>query len=243
MPSDRGQVEKQANPMKQSSSPPQSTAVTASEHHNHQLYHDNCYVKFNGNHGRILSLLLKFVLAFSVILCFGDLIVMLLLRPAMVEVSFEKASLTKFSITNKNILNFNLALDVRVRSPNKKIGIYYESLEAVAFYRGERLGSVSVPSFYQEPENTTYVHPVFRGRFPAGLGYGVFRDYINGRHQRWFQVDVKFFTKLWLKIGPLSAGRYEPEVNCPLLVHLGSVTSSKNAELKWSRFLEEKGNY
>ncbi|XP_031492145.1 NDR1/HIN1-like protein 10 [Nymphaea colorata] len=144
--------------MKHSSRPQQATAVSASEHHNHQLYHepsDNCYVKFNGSHGRILSLLLKFVLAFSVILCFGDPIAVLLLRPAMVEVSFEKASLTKFSITNKNILNFNLALDVRVRSPNKKIGIYYESLEAVAFHRGERLGSVSVRSFYQELENTT----------------------------------------------------------------------------------------
>ncbi|KAF3790851.1 hypothetical protein EJ110_NYTH15797 [Nymphaea thermarum] len=208
--------------MEQSSRPQQGTAVSASEHHNHQLYHDNCHVKFNGSHGRILSLLLKFVLAFSVILCFSDLIAVLLLRPAMVEVSFDKALLKKFSITNKNILNFNLALDVRVRNPNKKIGIYYESLEAVAFYRGEKLGSVSVPSFYQDPENTTYGHPVFRGQFPAGRGYGVFRDYISGRHQRWFQI------------GPLSAGRYEPEVNCLLLVHLSSVTSSKNAELKWS---------
>ncbi|KAF3790587.1 YLS9 protein [Nymphaea thermarum] len=203
MPFDQGQIQKQANnQMKQSSSPLQGTVISAGQQHNHQLYPDpsvNDDVESKSSHGRVLSLLLKFVIAFSVILCFGDLIGLFLLKPAMVEVRFEKASLTKFSFTNKNILNFDLALDVRVRNPNKKIGIYYESLEAVAFYEGERLGAVSVPSFYQEPENTTHVHPVFRGQFPAGRGYGVFRDYILGRHQGWFEAEVKFFTKFWLK--------------------------------------------
>ncbi|CAN6439053.1 unnamed protein product [Victoria cruziana] len=225
------------NPMKKSS-PQQSTVISAGQHHQRNLCYDSGddgYVEYNRRHGHILSVLLKFVLAFSVFLCLGDLIGLFVLRPVMVELSFEKASVAKFTVTNENILNLELALDVRVRNPNKKFGVYYESLEAVAFYEGERLGSVPLPSFYQEPENTTYVRSVFSGQLAAGRGYAFFRDYVLGRHRDWFQVEVKFFTELWLKIGPLSAGRYEPELTCPLLVRLGSVTSSRNPELKLSR--------
>ncbi|KAE8022932.1 hypothetical protein FH972_008691 [Carpinus fangiana] len=49
------------------------------------------------------------------------------------------ASLTQFNFSiADNTHHYNLALNISVRNPNKRIGIYYDSIEANAYYQGQR---------------------------------------------------------------------------------------------------------
>lgn len=62
----------------------------------------------------------------------------LLIHPSKVKVYVEQASLTQFNLASSNTLHYNLSLDISVRNPNKKIGTYYDTLEAKAFYQVSR---------------------------------------------------------------------------------------------------------
>ncbi|MCD7455532.1 harpin-induced protein 1 domain containing protein, expressed [Datura stramonium] len=59
-------------------------------------------------------------------------------------------TLTQFDLSNtNNTLYYDLALNMTVRNPNKRIGIYYDSIEARAMYQGQRFDSQILETFYQ----------------------------------------------------------------------------------------------
>ncbi|ERN16146.1 hypothetical protein AMTR_s00030p00214230 [Amborella trichopoda] len=86
----------------------------------------------------ILTTLLKLVITIMVILGIAALVAWLILHP------------------NK--------LDISIRNPNKKIGICYDKVDAMAYYEGERFSWASLPAFYQGHKNTTVLQPKFTGQ-------------------------------------------------------------------------------
>ncbi|KAL4182891.1 hypothetical protein AMTRI_Chr11g95460 [Amborella trichopoda] len=85
----------------------------------------------------ILTTLLKLVITIMVILGIAALVAWLILHP------------------NKVKFYYNLQLDISIRNPNKKIGICYDKVDAMAYYEGERFSWASLPAFYQGHKNTT----------------------------------------------------------------------------------------
>ncbi|OAY76502.1 Protein YLS9 [Ananas comosus] len=98
----------------------------------------------------------------------------LIFRPRRIGASVDSASLTEFALSPSGALLFNLTADLSLRNPNSRIGVYYDRLDAAAFYSGALLGPADspFPEFYQHPKTTTAVSAVFKGR-TAGVGAGV----------------------------------------------------------------------
>lgn len=178
----------------------------------------------------LFSTLVRAFIACCVLLGIIVLILWLIFRPLMIEVAVEDAVLTRFNLTNtpsnNNNLDYRLATNVSMRNPNSRIGVYYDWLEADAYYDGARFSWVELPTFYQDHKNTTTVRPLFEGSsFFVGENVGDFKsDNATGS----FGVDVWLLARMRYKFGSLITRRYVARVRCGLwlkLVRNASVNS------------------
>ncbi|XP_068661135.1 NDR1/HIN1-like protein 10 [Aristolochia californica] len=168
----------------------------------------------------LLSFLFKFIVSLVIIAGIIALIVWLALRPARVKVHVDTAELSQFNLTNGNVLHYNLSLSVSVRNPNKRIGIYYDRLEARAFYQGQRLDSRFLPTFYQGHKNTTMLYPAFSGQQLLVLGSQDVNDFEQQKREGRFEVDVKIYARIRFKVGKFKTNRYTPDAECDLRMPL-----------------------
>ncbi|KAG1369743.1 NDR1/HIN1-like protein 10 [Cocos nucifera] len=166
----------------------------------------------------LLSTLIKTFIAFCLALGITALVLWLVFRPNRVEVSVEKASLTSFNLTatSPTNLHYNLSADISIRNPNKKIGIYYDWLEADPFYQGHRFDWQALPSFYQGHKNTTMLYPVFEGNSAIGLGVSDVEDFNKENKTSFFNVDIWLFGQVRYKFGSVTTRRYTMRVKCEL---------------------------
>lgn len=171
----------------------------------------------------ILNLFFKII--FSVILVVGIAILVfwLIVRPTALKFHVVDASLSQFNITNDNMLHYNLQLNMTIRNPNKKIGIYYDHIEARAFYDDQRFSSVILTPFYQGHKNTTTLNPVFQGQMlvPSALS-----EYNQDKTDGKFDIQVKLYLRIRFKVGRVKTNKYKPKIKCNFEVPLGSDPSS-----------------
>ncbi|XP_068664132.1 NDR1/HIN1-like protein 10 [Aristolochia californica] len=168
----------------------------------------------------LLSFLFKLIVSLIIIAGIIALIVWLALRPAKIKVHVQTAELSQFNLTNGNLLHYNLSLSVSVRNPNKRIGIYYDRLEARAFYKGHRLDSRFLPTFYQGHKNTTMLYPAFNGQQLVVLDSQDVNDFEQQRREGRFEVDVKIYARIRFKVGKVKTNHYTPDAECELRMPL-----------------------
>ncbi|KAL3642752.1 hypothetical protein CASFOL_013567 [Castilleja foliolosa] len=149
----------------------------------------------------------------------------LVFRPNTVKFHASDASLTEFNLNN-NTLRFNLALNLTIRNPNRRIGIYYDRIEARAFYQGQRFSTVDLQTFYQGHKSTDYASAVFRGEHLVVLGNRELSNYNSDRSAGAFDIDVKLYLRIRLKFGFVKSMRVKPKIDCDLRVPLGNGTVS-----------------
>nr|CAD1836789.1 unnamed protein product [Ananas comosus var. bracteatus] len=106
-------------------------------------------------------------------------------------------------------LLFNLTADLSLRNPNSRIGVYYDRLDAAAFYSGALLGPADspFPEFYQHPKTTTAVSAVFEGR-AVDVGAGVSEAF--GREKGEGRSVWKSRYKVWFA----KVHGFKPKVDC-----------------------------
>ncbi|PRQ23157.1 hypothetical protein RchiOBHm_Chr6g0258251 [Rosa chinensis] len=79
--------------------------------------------------------ILHFIICFSL----SFLIFWLIFLPQEPKFKVTNASLTQFNFNNtNNTLNYNLAINITIRNPNKRVGIYYRRIKVIANYRNKR---------------------------------------------------------------------------------------------------------
>ncbi|KAI3977059.1 hypothetical protein MKX01_029927 [Papaver californicum] len=128
------------------------------------------------------------------------------------------ASLTQFNITSGDRLDYNLAVNITVRSINKKIGIWYDKMESRTYCYGKDMGFVSLNPFRQGHKNTTLLRAVFQGNTS-------------------YSIDVKLDGLVRLKWpGGGRSRRYHFKVRCgllrlPLLVHSSNTNQTATGNL------------
>ncbi|KAI3965782.1 hypothetical protein MKX01_010739 [Papaver californicum] len=163
----------------------------------------------------------KLILSALVALGILALIVWFILRPINpLEIHVQDASLTQFNVTDNNILYYNRSVDLNLRNPNKKIGVYYDQIEARAFYDSRRFDSVMLTPFYQGHKNTTVLHPVFKGQrlLPSVQG-----EYNRDKIDEKFKFKVHIYLKMRFKAGLVKTPKLKsPRVKCAFEVPLGS---------------------
>ncbi|AEC09185.1 unnamed protein product [Arabidopsis thaliana] len=192
---------------------------------------------YRRGHGRgcgccLLSLFVKVIISLIVILGVAALIFWLIVRPRAIKFHVTDASLTRFDHTSPdNILRYNLALTVPVRNPNKRIGLYYDRIEAHAYYEGKRFSTITLTPFYQGHKNTTVLTPTFQGQnlviFNAGQSRTLNAERISGV----YNIEIKFRLRVRFKLGDLKFRRIKPKVDCddlrlPLSTSNGTTTTS-----------------
>ncbi|ONK71324.1 uncharacterized protein A4U43_C04F7310 [Asparagus officinalis] len=162
-----------------------------------------------------LCSLLKALISIIVILGIVVLVLWLVFRPNEIKVYVTSADLSQFNLTNNNNLQYNLSLNMSIRNPNKRIGIYYDYMEARAIYDGSRFGYTNnLPTFYQGHKNTSDFFPVFQGQSL------VFGDSLKGTYGRekgegFYYVEVKVYMWIRLKVSIVKI-RAKPHVDCTL---------------------------
>ncbi|KAI0502180.1 hypothetical protein KFK09_017127 [Dendrobium nobile] len=177
--------------------------------------------------GGLLSSLLKLIVTIVIVLGIAALVLWLIFRPNKIKVYVEDATLTQFNLTNSNnnMLLYNLSLNVSVRNPNKKIGIYYDYIESLAIYDDSRFGFQILPTFYQGHKNTTILSPVFAsqnillGDAPA--------TYAREKTEGFYNIEVKFYMSVRLKAGIFKTHHIKPKFDCNVRLPAPSASSLK----------------
>ncbi|KAJ6698426.1 hypothetical protein OIU79_011856 [Salix purpurea] len=185
--------------------------------------------------------LLKFLLTviFTVALLIGlfILIVWLIFRPInRVKLHVTDVVLTQFNHTD-NILRFNLAANISIRNPNKKIGIHYDRIEAKAFYVDQRFGYQALTPFYQGHKNTSVLNVVFKGQQPLTLQGEDLTQFNQEKTSGLYSIALELSMRIRFKVGKVKTVRFRPKMDCDDLkipLNKSPVAGSNNkCELKF----------
>ncbi|XP_010059131.2 NDR1/HIN1-like protein 10 [Eucalyptus grandis] len=182
----------------------------------------------------LLKLLFEIILAVLISIGIAALIFWLIFRPVnLVKFHVTEAELTRFNLTtNKSVLNYNLKLNLTIRNPNKKIGVYYDRLEARAFYDDQRLSVADVAPFYQGHKNTSVVSPAFAGQKVVGSELSSFN---KEKAAGVFDIKVKLYLRVRFKLGSLKTFRFKPKVKCDLNVPSSSKNGGSSANFQTTK--------
>ncbi|XP_010526559.1 PREDICTED: protein YLS9-like [Tarenaya hassleriana] len=176
------------------------------------------------------SCLLKLLIALLIILGLTVLIFWLVVRPQKVKFHVTSASLTRFEhATSDNILRYNLALNVTVRNPNKRLGVYYDRIEARAYYEDKRFSTVTLIPFYQGHKNTTILRPLFGGQQLVMFNSKELREFNAENISGIYSIEVDFRLRIRFKLGKAKTRRFKPKVKCDLKVPLSSSNGTMNS--------------
>ncbi|KAJ4705381.1 Late embryogenesis abundant protein [Melia azedarach] len=169
----------------------------------------------------LFTLLAKIIVSIVFILGLAALIIWLIFRPInKVKFHVTDVSLTEFNLTANNNLNYKLAVNITIRNPNKKIGVYYDRIDARVYFDDVRLKSVPLTPFYQGHKTTSVLNPVFEGQ-QLLLG-GAITDYNAEKNSGVYSIDVKLRLKVRFRLGKLKTPKFKPTIKCELKVPLTS---------------------
>ncbi|KAF5473928.1 hypothetical protein F2P56_005875 [Juglans regia] len=176
--------------------------------------------------GCLFRFLLGVIVSVVVTLGLAILILWLIFRPNNIKFHVTDASLTQFNLTATNNLQYNLALNITARNPNKKIGVYYELISARAYYEDQRLGSSDLEPFYQGHKNTSVLSPVFVGQHLLVLGADELSEFNVEKNAGVYNIDVKLYLRIKFKVGKVKTWRFKPKVKCELKLPLSAKGTS-----------------
>ncbi|KAF5178022.1 NDR1/HIN1-like protein [Thalictrum thalictroides] len=178
-----------------------------------------------------LGFLCKLIVSIVVLIGILVLVLWLVYRPSAIKVHVVNASLREFNLTdnNNNQIRYNLAVDMSVRNTNRKIGVYYDRIQAEAFYDGVWFASTEIDTFFQGRKNTTMINPVFQGTSTILLSGPDMLKFHNERNDGTFTIDVRLNLRIRFKVGDVKTKRLKPNVYCDVRVPLTSNRTSADA--------------
>ncbi|KAK9921434.1 hypothetical protein M0R45_029943 [Rubus argutus] len=120
---------------------------------------------------------------------------------------------------SNSTLYYNLSLNLTIRNPNKKLGIYYDSIEAGANYEGQRFSTKTLTPFYQGHKTTNVLNPVFSGQ-QLLVGSNLQSEYDQQTTAGVYNIQMKLYLRIRFKFGRIKTGKFKPRVKCDLDVPL-----------------------
>ncbi|KAL5060350.1 hypothetical protein RYX36_031954 [Vicia faba] len=173
--------------------------------------------------GCLFNLIFKLILTVIIIIGIAIFLFWLIVRPNVVKVHVTNASLTQFNYTNNNNnLNYDLSLNLTIRNPNKRLGIYYDYIEARALYHVARVESVFLDPFYQGHKTTNFLNTSFKGSKVMVLDGDQTLDFNKEKASKVYEIDLKIYLRIRFKLGVLKTRTIKPKVTCELRVPLNS---------------------
>ncbi|XP_065011225.1 NDR1/HIN1-like protein 10 [Musa acuminata AAA Group] len=163
---------------------------------------------------KLLCSLVQLVISLGLVV----LIWWLIFHPRLPRASVQEAQLMSFSLAdNSTALLFNLTVGLALRNPNKRVGIYYDSLVVAALYHGVLLQTAPLPTFYQHHKNTTAFRPEFGGKATDAGSVAVFYGKEKSE-RRDFNFEVKLRARIRMKVWFIKIGHFNPVFDCKVRV-------------------------
>jgi len=173
----------------------------------------------------LFSFFWKLLIALIVLVGLAVLIFYLVVQPRSFKFYVDEVNLTKFDYSN-NTLNYNMVLNFTARNPNKKLNIYYDKVEARAFYEGSRFANVDVithmNSFRQYKKSSNPMSAVFSGQHVLLLDNDQVSEFNKDKSDEVYDINVRLYFRIRFRLGDLISGDYKPKVKCDLKVPLSS---------------------
>jgi hypothetical protein len=117
----------------------------------------------------------------------------------MIAATIDSVALTRLTLSPSSALAYNLSIDITVRTSNKHVGLYYNAVEALALFDGQRFGYAPFAPFYQGTEDSTKVSPRFHSQEPLQgdvTAANLRQQLQDGR----LAIDVQLHAKLRVKV-------------------------------------------
>ncbi|PNX85197.1 late embryogenesis abundant protein [Trifolium pratense] len=146
----------------------------------------------------------------------------LIVRPNYIKFTATDTSLTQFNFRNNNTLHYDLSIKIAIRNPNRRVGIYYNNIEMLAFYKDVRFGSQTFGKFFQSHKNTSFLNAVFRGQKVIPLSSDQILELDKETKNGVYAIVVKILLKARFTLGLFKTWEGNPMVRCDLQVPLKS---------------------
>ncbi|KAI3518725.1 hypothetical protein L2E82_34778 [Cichorium intybus] len=167
--------------------------------------------------GCVFNLIFQIIITIVVLLGIAVLVFWLIFRPNAPKFHVNEATLTQFNLSSdNNTLYYNLRVNMTFRNPNKRIGIYYDRIEANAEYHGKRFASRNLDGFYLGHKRENNLGTEFIGEQVVVLGDDR-SDYDKERNDGVYNIDLKLRLRLRLKVG-WAKPKFKPKFECELKV-------------------------
>ncbi|KAL2345288.1 hypothetical protein Fmac_006573 [Flemingia macrophylla] len=176
-----------------------------------------------GGCGGCCGCLLKVVLTVIIVVGLAAFLFWLIVRPNKVKFHVTDATLTQFNYTGET-LHYDLTLNVTVRNPNKKIGVYFDRIEARALYHDARFDTEQPSPFYLGHKSTNVFTAVFKGEHVLPLSTDQTADFKKENATRVYEIDVKMYLRVRFKLGSAKTKTLKPKVTCELQLPLEGTT-------------------
>jgi hypothetical protein len=169
---------------------------------------------------RLCSWLCILFWIFIIILAIIGFLTWLIVRPNKVNITVTNASLTQFNFANSNTLHYDLVVNITIRNPNGRLGIYYDDIKTLAFYKDVRFGSQTLGTFFQHRKSTSFLNPNFKGQQVVPLNSSQISEFDKENKDGVFDIDVKLLLNVRFKFGLFKIRKAKPKVHCDLKVPL-----------------------
>ncbi|ESW17792.1 hypothetical protein PHAVU_007G268800 [Phaseolus vulgaris] len=164
-----------------------------------------------------IILVIIIVLAVLVIL-----VLYIIVTPTSFRFHVTDARLTLFDYAANSTLRYNLVLNITASNPNKKLKIYYDVVQANAFYGGVRFSTtdVNMPwnSYLQDKKSSNLFSAVFSGEHVMALDRKQVSEFHEDEKDGVFPIDVKIRFTIRFRLGDYQLGHSHPRGICELKV-------------------------
>ncbi|XP_065857304.1 NDR1/HIN1-like protein 10 [Euphorbia lathyris] len=181
----------------------------------------------------LLSCLLKIIITTAITIGLAVFIFWIIVRPNKIKFHVTDATLSEFNVDANNNLRYNLAMNISVRNPNKKIGIYYDYIEARAYYEDQRFDVDILTPFYQGHKNTSVLTPAFQGQHLMVLSGDRLSEFNREKSSGIYSIDVKIRLRIRFKIGKIKVGKFKPKVECDFKVPVNGTNAFQSTKCDW----------
>ncbi|GAB2300281.1 hypothetical protein Dimus_034316 [Dionaea muscipula] len=131
-------------------------------------------------------------------------------RPFRPQFSLKEASIYQLNFSAPYLLlNSSIQVTLESKSPNQKVGIYYDQLQAYASYKGQQITlDTHIPAFYQAHQASNLISASLQGNsipVASSIGYQVGRDQVAGNLVLALKVDGQLRWKVGTWVSLLSS--------------------------------------
>ncbi|KAL1289331.1 hypothetical protein HN51_057727 [Arachis hypogaea] len=161
----------------------------------------------------LLRYIAMVILALIILVGIAVLITWLVLRPKNLVYSVEDAAIHNFNLTDANHLNSNFEFTIRAYNPNRRVSLYYDSVEVSVRYEDQTLATNAVQPFYQGHKNVTRLQVRLAAQTVALFG-NVPKDLKLERTSGDIELDVWIKAKIRFKVGKWKSDHRTMKIFC-----------------------------